>query len=85
MLYSHIEEEIYNSSLELIKLHEKHPILHTVTNFSDFKNLQSQLPQEQPAQVLPALETKTTCPTAEITQQPIVGIFLFLIGRSKPD
>jgi hypothetical protein len=60
MLYSHIEEEIYNSSLELIKLHEKHPILHTVTNFSDFKNLQSQLPQEQPAQVLPALETKTT-------------------------
>ncbi|HAC73532.1 hypothetical protein KCV26_06670 [Petrimonas sulfuriphila] len=120
-LHTHIEEEIYNSSLELIELHEKHPILHIITNFSDLKNvlwestfieslspderkkygnseqlslsfeqlkndntiydeqipyfsgilssiyltkyiayLQSQLPQEQPAQVLSALETKST-------------------------
>ncbi len=120
-LYSHIEEGIYNSSLELIELHDKYPILHIITNFSDLKNvlwestfieslspderkkywnteqlplsfeqlksdntiydeqipyfsgvlssvyltayiayLQSQLPQEQPAQVLSALETKFT-------------------------
>ena len=120
-LHTHIEEEIYNSSLELIELHDKYPILHIITNFSDLKNvlwestfieslspderkkygnseqlslsfeqlkndntiydeqipyfsgilssiyltkyiayLQSQLPQEQPAQVLSALETKST-------------------------
>ena len=120
-LHTHIKEEIYNSSLELIELHNKYPILHIITNFSDLKNvlwestfieslspderkkygnseqsslnfeqlksdntiydeqipyfsgilssiyltkyiayLQSQLPQEQPAQVLSALETKST-------------------------
>lgn len=26
-----------------------------------------------------------TCPAAEITQQPIVGVFLLRVGRSKPD
>ncbi|MEA4949742.1 MAG: hypothetical protein VB068_08855, partial [Petrimonas sp.] len=119
-LYTHIEEEIYNSSLELIELHNKYPILHIITNFPDLKNvlwestfieslspderkkygnseqsslnfeqlksdntiydeqipyfsgilssvylteyiayLQSQLPKEQPAQALTALETKS--------------------------
>ena len=120
-LQIHIKDEIYNSSLELIELHDKYPILHIITNFSDLKNvlwestfieslspderkkygnseqlslsfeqlkndntiyderipyfsgilssvylteyiayLQSQLPQEQPAQALSALETKST-------------------------
>lgn len=38
-LYFHIEEEIYNSSLELIELHDKYPILHIITNFPDFRNV----------------------------------------------
>ena len=38
-LYTHIEEEIYNSSLELIELHNKYPILHIITNFPDLKNV----------------------------------------------
>jgi hypothetical protein len=36
-LHAHVKEEIHNASLELIKLHEKHPILHAVTNFPDIK------------------------------------------------
>lgn len=38
-LHTHIVEEIYNSSLELIELHDKYPILHIITNFSDLKNV----------------------------------------------
>ncbi|OJV35557.1 MAG: hypothetical protein BGO33_03860 [Bacteroidia bacterium 43-41] len=143
-LYSHIEEEIYNSSLELIELHDKYPILHITTNFSDLKNvlwestfieslspderkkywnseqlslrfeklkndntiydeqipyfsgilssvylteyiayLQSQLPKEQPAQTLTALETKSTfeagftLPQIELLTQCVNEVRLF--------
>lgn len=38
-LHTHIREEIYKASCELVELHEKFPILHIITNFPDLKNV----------------------------------------------
>ena len=38
-LHTHIREEIYKASCELVALHEKYPILHVITNFPDLKNV----------------------------------------------
>ena len=38
-LHTHIREEVYKASCELVALHEKYPILHVITNFPDLKNV----------------------------------------------
>lgn len=38
-LHTHIREEIYKASCELVELHEKYPILHIITNYPDLKNV----------------------------------------------
>ncbi|SCD21683.1 hypothetical protein PSM36_2889 [Proteiniphilum saccharofermentans] len=39
ILHTHIREEIYKASCELVALHEKAPMLHVITNFPDLKNV----------------------------------------------
>lgn len=38
-LHTNIRDEIYKASCELVALHEKNPVLHIITNFSDLKNV----------------------------------------------
>lgn len=38
-LHTHIREEIYKASCELVELHEKYPTLHVITNYPDLKNI----------------------------------------------
>ena len=38
-MHDHIHDETYKVSCDLVKLHEKFPILHVITNYHDLKNV----------------------------------------------